>query len=368
MANLNQTMPYLMKRGLIYLPFVDMTDSTDYKILEILARNCRVTDTAIAKALGISKDTVAYRIAALERTRSIQSYVLFVDTRRLGFTRYHLLIRFESGSKGRTAIYESLRRVPFLMWINTFIGRYDIQVIVDATDAFHLNQIRDAVFHACNHRIKDYSILTCIYDLEFTHFSPAIEHATAFERHADSSFSDLLAPRSFPAAPAFKRVRIGPRQVQILQALADDPRATISAIAKQVNCDRQTVRTQIRQLIQSKIILNFGCIPNLAAQGFVTYYLLVRMDQTSPEEVYRQPFKKLRNIFYAGRMIGDYDMILYLNARSPQELNQSIEVLREELSDHMSHYDLLVQDDVHHWRQFTPGIYDHLLHQARKAP
>lgn len=48
--------------------------------------------------------------------------------------------------------------------------------------------------------------------------------------------------------------------------------------------------------------------------------------------------------------------ILYLNARSPEELNASVGLFRQEMDKYLSRYDLLVQDKVHHWRQFSPGI------------
>ena len=90
---------------------------------------------------------------------------------------------------------------------------------------------------------------------------------------------------------------------------------------------------------------------------FVSYYLLVRLEQDTTYEEMKRPFLELNNIFYAGRMVGDYDLILYLNARNPQELNRSIQLFRSKMKDRILNYDLLVQDRVHHWRQFTPGIY-----------
>ena len=38
----------------------------DLQIMEILAQNCRIPNTTIAKALNISKDTVAYKIKLLD--------------------------------------------------------------------------------------------------------------------------------------------------------------------------------------------------------------------------------------------------------------------------------------------------------------
>ena len=64
--------------------------------------------------------------------------------------------------------------------------------------------------------------------------------------------------------------------------------------------------------------------------------------------------------FYAGKMVGDYDLIVYLNARTPQELNESITLFRVSLDKYIISTELLVQDAVHHWKQFTRHIEDSL--------
>ena len=94
--------------------------------------------------------------------------------------------------------------------------------------------------------------------------------------------------------------------------------------------------------------------------NYVTYYLLVRVIQDTPDIILKKPFIELTNIFYAGKMIGDYDLILYLNARNPEELNSSIELFKSHLGKYIVNYDLLVQDKVHYWRQYTKGLNDSL--------
>ena len=63
-------------------------------------------------------------------------------------------------------------------------------------------------------------------------------------------------------------------------------------------------------------------------------------------------------------MLGDYDMIAYLNARSPLELNSAIDTLRRYLGPHILNFDLLVQNELHHWRQFSRGIYSSVTQQG----
>ena len=328
--------------------------------MEILAQNCRIAQTTLAQALNISKDTVSYKIKNLEKSEFLKQYVLFIDARRLGFTRYHILIKFEAGLRNKLDLFNKLSQHKFVMWINTFIGRFDIQIIVDAKDGFHLNKIREELFDICNNKIKEYNILTHLCDLEFTQLNPVLDLNTKFQKKLDHSFSSILTTRNFPVSLEFNKYIHSKVELDILKILSDNPKEQLIEISRKLNIDRVTVKKKIISLIKNKIILNFGAIPNLSKQGFVTYYLLVRINQKTPIEILKKPFAKLQNIFYAGRMIGDYDMIIYLNARTPDELNESIELFKSEIEEHIIHYDLLVQDKVIHWRQFTKGIYGYL--------
>ncbi len=186
---------------------------------------------------------------------------------------------------------------------------------------------------------------------------------TKFVKKLDHSFAAVLTTRSFPVGSSFEKYAPTTVECDILKILADNPKESLLSISRKLNINRSTVKSRILHLIQKKIIINFGGIPNLSQLGFVTYYLLVRVKQQTQLEELKKPFSKLQNIFYAGKMIGSYDMILYLNARTPQELNQSIELFKEEIEDSILEYDLLVQDKVHYWRQFSKGIYETIKKQ-----
>jgi len=346
------------------IPQSDKVDRKDLALMEMLAQNCRLSHVTMGKALKLSKDAVAYRLHNLESNGWISQYMLFIDARRLGFTRHHILLRLESTIRAKRQIIDRICANSFVMWVNSFIGRYDIQIIVDATDGFHLNQIKEDLLQRCSHQVQEYTILTHLSDLEFTQLNPVLNLGTQFNRLSDASFSGALTTRKFPVDVDFEVYEPSLLEIKVLKILADNPRSTLLDVARLANCDRQTAKSRILNLIKRKIILNFGGIPSLNKLGFVTYYLLVRIRQDTPLKSLKRPFNQLRNIFYAGRMLGDSDLILYLNARSPQELNDSIELFRSDLGEHIQHYELLVQDKVHYWRQFTPGILDHLRSQA----
>jgi Lrp/AsnC family transcriptional regulator, leucine-responsive regulatory protein len=56
----------------------------DYRIIELLQKNARATQSEIAAAVGLSQPAVAERIKKLEQEGLIKEYVARVDARRLG--------------------------------------------------------------------------------------------------------------------------------------------------------------------------------------------------------------------------------------------------------------------------------------------
>ncbi|MFA6072862.1 MAG: winged helix-turn-helix transcriptional regulator [Candidatus Woesearchaeota archaeon] len=338
-------------------------DKKDHQILELLAQNCRIPHTTIAQALKISKDTVNYKINTLEKTNILKQYILFIDSRILGFTRYHILLNFDSNLNNKEEIYKKISEHKFVMWINTFIGRFDLQIIVDAKDAFHLNQIKDDLFECCNNKIKEHIILTHLYDLEFTNLNPLLNLKTSFKKKDDHSFSSSLCPKNFPVSQNFNTYYPDKIELQLLSSLSKNPKESLIELGRKLNVNRSTIKKKITNLIENKVILNFGGITNQIKQEFITYYLLVRLDQSTPKSILKLPFEKLQNIFYAGKMLGDYDLILYLTARTPEELNSSIELFKEHIEQYIIHYDILIQDKVHYWKQFTQGLYESLQTQ-----
>jgi Lrp/AsnC family transcriptional regulator, leucine-responsive regulatory protein len=56
----------------------------DYKLIELLQKNARVTQSEMAAAVGLSQPAVAERLRKLEQEGVITAYVARVDGRKLG--------------------------------------------------------------------------------------------------------------------------------------------------------------------------------------------------------------------------------------------------------------------------------------------
>ncbi|MFL6277103.1 MAG: Lrp/AsnC family transcriptional regulator [Blastocatellia bacterium] len=61
-----------------------MLNPIDYKILDLLQRNARMTQSEIANSVGLSQPAVAERLRKLEQEGVIIGYAARVDSRKLG--------------------------------------------------------------------------------------------------------------------------------------------------------------------------------------------------------------------------------------------------------------------------------------------
>ena len=61
-----------------------MLNPIDYKILDLLQRNARMTQSEIAASVGLSQPAVAERMKKLEQEGIITAYAARVDSRKLG--------------------------------------------------------------------------------------------------------------------------------------------------------------------------------------------------------------------------------------------------------------------------------------------
>ena len=341
-------------------------DIKNLRIMEILAHNCRISDAAVSDSVHLSKDAVNSRIRKLESEKYILDYLLFIDSRRLGYTRYQLLLQLNSEIHDKEIIYKKLKDLPFVIWINTFLGRYDLQIIVDAKDEFHLNELRQKIFHICSNKVRDHKILICLSEFEFTNLNPEIEQKTKFKKKNDYSFSLLAGKSNFAGGREYKLSKINYLDVELLKLLSDNPKVSLVELSNKLKIDRKTVRKKIIKLIQEVVISSFATIINPTKFGYVTYALYARIIQNTSDEVLKKPLEKLKNIFFAARMMGDYDFIFYLYAKSPEELNKTLEEFKKGIGNNLVFFDLFIQDKVLFWKHYTEGMHQDLKEKVQK--
>jgi DNA-binding Lrp family transcriptional regulator len=336
-------------------------DKKDLSILNILARNCRVSHTTIATALAISKDTVKNRIVRLENEKVITHYNTILDLRKVSIKKYHLFLNLKKDTLDYESMLSSLSKHPYISFLNTFIGKYDVQIIIDAQNTNEFEKIKTGILESLNEKIQDHISLEYIYDLKHSNLVPEIKKKVSFEKKNDFSFSAQISSESYEHKEMYNNNTITNLDTQILEKLCQEPRASLVQMAKEIGSTRDTIKTHIQKMIATNLITNFGININFSSFKYVSYCILLTMKGTVPQEEIYSTMQKSDNIFYANRLSGKYSIIMYVLANSPQELKKTMFHVRKSIGKDILDMEILIFDELYNYTQFPKGIREKLL-------
>lgn len=101
-------------------------DKTDYKILNEIAINARLSLVDLADKFNCSSQTINYRLRSLIKNGVIQGYRVNIDLSKLGLRQYKLDI-FLKDHKYRMKIWNYLKYKPYMVVLDVAVGWCDLE-------------------------------------------------------------------------------------------------------------------------------------------------------------------------------------------------------------------------------------------------
>lgn len=119
----------------------DVVDATDRRLLELLIEEPRLSNRALARAIGMSPSSVGERVDRLQKRGIIRGFSTDVDPAALGYTlEVVVAIQLRQGKPVRDTV-ESLRAVPEVRSVQLVTGSWDLLLTVLVRDQLHLREI-----------------------------------------------------------------------------------------------------------------------------------------------------------------------------------------------------------------------------------
>ncbi|MGH3435737.1 MAG: Lrp/AsnC family transcriptional regulator [Sciscionella sp.] len=122
------------------MPKHTAADSTDSRILLALSDQPRATTIALAAQLGLSRNTVQARLAALEQRGLLDSFERRINTSGIGYP-LTAFITTQVLQRQLDAVAANLDGIPEVLQVDGLTGDTDLLVHVVATDADDLYRI-----------------------------------------------------------------------------------------------------------------------------------------------------------------------------------------------------------------------------------
>jgi len=146
-------------------------DKKDVLMLKMLAADAKMPTYEIANELGISSDTVIYRIKKLVSCGVIEKFVAVVDVSKIGYRWHVVLLQLKNLTEEREkALLTFVKSHPNMLYVTRAIGSYDMTIDVNAKSEKHFNDILMEIRVKFHDIIKTYDSILMFEEFKYTYF------------------------------------------------------------------------------------------------------------------------------------------------------------------------------------------------------
>lgn len=133
-------------------------DSSDKKILSLLAENSQINILELAQESSLSTKTALKKIRRLEKEKIIIGYSVVLDIRKMKKEYYKLNLNLKKYDSFKFLL-EYAKSIPQTIYVDETLGSYDFELNLEVTNKNELNEIIDKIKKDFN-GIKSYDYFT----------------------------------------------------------------------------------------------------------------------------------------------------------------------------------------------------------------
>jgi len=299
-------------------------DKYDKKLLYQLDINARQSYVQLAKKIGLSKDTIKYRINNYLKTGTLDGFYALIDASKLGYYSIRAYFKFKNTtSKKEKEIIHYLINQREVWYLGRAEGSCDIFFGFWTREIINFNKFWK------NFKIKFGKRTTKEKHglfLELDHFSRNYLQKT-------NNFQTIKGI----AEP--KLEKIDKTDEKILELLSKDARIQIAHICKKVNLTAKAVILRIKNLEKKKIILGYKAKLNLEKIGYSMYKIDLMLSNPQKINEVRTYLFRLPNIIHSEIVLGGSDFEFDLECKGFEEFNCIISKVKENIGEDIESLD-----------------------------
>ncbi len=219
-------------------------DLIDKKILAELDKNSRQSNSRIARKLRVSQERVDYRIKKLLREKVINKFPTIINPTKFGYSMHKLYFQFQNISPQKEReIIDWLVKNPYVQWVTSCKGRWDMNIIVFANDVEHFNKIMLEFYDLYGPYIFDqnFNVTLAVGNME--------KGWILKEKNYESTIIYTANER--------QDTKLDETDLKLLRIIANNARMSVVEIAKQMNLTARMVQYRVKLLGKKEVIKGY---------------------------------------------------------------------------------------------------------------
>ncbi len=302
-------------------------DLKDKKILTLLDENARLSNSQIAKKVGLSKPAVEYRLKRFEKNNIIFQYYTIIDFTKLGYSQYKIYFKFQDTTlEDEQKIINYWDKSNNSVWVAQIRGRWDLAVSIIARSNFEFGKVLSEFMNKFSKFILEKDVL-------LTEYSPIYSREYLIE----------TKPSEFIYGAPSEIYELDDTDKKILKELSKNARINIVDLAEKTKLSRDIINYRLKKLTKEKIIFQYRCYLNLQNLGINHYKIIFRtknLDEQSEKEIksYVTQHKKATQFL---KLIGSWDLEIEFETENEDELYKILIEIRKRFSNVIRDFDIL---------------------------
>lgn len=318
-------------------------DKIDRRILYELDKNCRVSDSRLAKIVGRSRESVRYRIKRMQREGVIIEFLTALNPAKTGYLFYKLYLQLRNIPEERKKFFEYLHDHKGMYWYGSNDGVWDSHMTIFAKNPKEFNDIKYSIYR----RFRSLIIKRDIGQLVKTRQYPK---KFVLEKSQDTG---QVQERYF--AGDLGHEKVDNLDMKIMMTLSHDARISLVDLASKVDSTVDIVRGRMKKLEKQGIIIQYRVALDPSKLGFMLFKSFMYFDSISEEDKMRliEYAKRSRNIVYLIEQVSSWEFEIELLAESYEKFLDVMNELRLMFKDSLRNYEFcLMKDDILVYQSF----------------
>ena len=313
-------------------------DSKDRKILYLLHKNCRLSNSQIGRMVRLSKDGVKYRVNNFVKDGLVRGFFLNIGITTMGYVNFIVYIRLHNTDDKRLAnLLNSVKQKNYVIYCATCLGKWDISLQILSRSILTFEKYLNEIIDIIGPQLSDY--YTFISFKEYKVYSNII----------DEYFKGVKLKYIPKYRKPFNKIKLDELDKKILYLLAENARMPLYIIAKKTNKSMDVVRYRQNKLEDNGYMFSYDILLDNSKFGYAMNLLFLyihNMTGTRESELsiffQRNPY-----IRWAHKTISQQVILVETLTNSQKLFQNLINELKNKFSDIIVSYDSILEIENH---------------------
>lgn len=314
-------------------------DLIDRKILFLLSKNARYSNSSIAKTLKISREVVTYRINKLTEDRFLHGFFTLVNTKKLG-NEVHIMYIKLFNSHNHSEIIEFLHKQKEITRLKEAAGNFDIQAIFSTKTIEELDLLINKFFDKYSSDIKDYVILRIVEE-DFLGLDLLVPLTDRKNLKVNASKGSAFQKYFKERKAHINKVEIDDKDKKILDLLKLNARIPIKEISEKISLSPISIENRIKRMIIEGVIVSMYPLFAISQLGYQWYKVFFQVRNLNKAE-FLEYLKQHDNVLWYMKLVGKWNYQFSIFAMNNIEFHNILNDIRNRFSDNIISYDSLI--------------------------